>query len=205
MATPEQIETAAQSVATELTAQGCFHHASSRIQDACEVENPLALSFSEEEHALLQRTVTQRLKEARRIAHLLPELKEARDRAINRQNAARNLTKNHLLDQAFASQQLRQTGLDATFIQHYTDRIQQNEQCLVNARREEAHYEREIIKLDAQMQQTAQSAFAAAIKGNLMDASIPVNPGLAEKAAIAATPQATPSPLLPFPSKLSRA
>lgn len=203
MATPEQFETAVQFVTTELTAQGCFQHSSTRIQNACEVENPHALDFSDEEQELLRQTVTQRLHEARRIAYLLPELKEARDRAINRQNAARNLTKNHLMDQAFASQQLRQTGLNATFVQHYTDRIQQNEQGLVKTRREEAHFEREIIKLDTQMQQTAQSAFAAAIKGNLMDDTIPMTSGLAEKAAIAATPEDSHRLHHSFHSKLS--
>lgn len=202
MATPEQIENAAQHAAKELTKQGNFNHSSSRIKAACGVENPAANGFSSEEKKQVARLVTDRLENAKLIVAALPALKEGRDAAIDRQNAATELTKNYLEDRKFAEQQLEATHLGPDDRQRLQARIEDNTRGLENTRLEEQQAGDRVNQLDDQMKRVTQSAFGAAIKDNESDQSVEVKKALAEKAAVAAAPKESQSFLKSVRSKL---
>ena len=203
MATPEDIEKAVQYAAAELTKQGKFEYSSSRIKTACGVENPSANGFTTEEKKIVAEIVTNRLDEAKKIVAALPEIKEARDAAIERQNTASSLTRDYLEDRKLAENQL-ENGVDLSLDdrQRYNARIEDNTRGLELTRAQEEQAGARVEQLDDQMKNVTRSALGAAIKGDPTDQSIEVRKPLAEKAAVAAAPKESKSFMQSLRSKI---
>lgn len=203
MATPQQIEAAAQHAATQLTAQGNFNHSSSKIKAASGVENPLSNGFTKEEKAKVAEIVTDRLDQAKQIIATLPTIKESRDQAATRQEVSTKLKNESAENRKFFLLEAESVDPNSAEGIRLAGLIQDNTRGMDQARENALTAGEDFSRLDEQMKQVTKSALGAAIKGDPTDLSANVKRDLADKAAAAAIPKESKSFIQSIKSKFS--
>ena len=203
MATPQEIELAAQEAAKQLVGNGSFNPSSSKLKAACGVENPLCNGMTKEEKAKVQAIVKDRLDQAKELTKTLPALMEDRDRAIDRLKAVTAMVKDCRDNVKFAQEELATAVPGSAREAELQRRIRDNQQRIDQDLPLVTENATRVTQIEDQMKRVTQAAVGTAVKNDPTDQSVPVKKAMAEKAAQEAAPKESKSLLQTIRSKLS--